>query len=309
MIVLVACSGDHPSPSVGILALEARRPSLTPQVEPSPVSSSSMTNPGKFNELTEEAHPSVDQLDPTQGNVGDSVIITGSNFIENETTVTFGEGTATPVIVPASDVTVSSSTELSVEVPVGAVDGPLKVETPFGSAISTEVFDVIEQVGPTIDQFDPIQASVGDLVIMTGTNFIENETTVTFGDETGAPVIVPANNVTVSNSTELSVVVPVGTVDGFLKVETPFGSAISTEEFDVTLARADDFIDLVIVNRSSNSVSFVSGDGTGEFSNPVITTAGTLPRSVVVGDWNRDGKLDYAATSTGSEDTVLSWVS
>src|SRR5205807_2278591 len=55
----------------------------------------------------------------------------------------------------------------------------------------------------------------------------------------------------------------------------------------------------------SNSVSILLGNGDGTFGAPVNFTVGTNPRSVAVGDFNGDGKLDLAVANFGnSADTV-----
>src|SRR5947207_2833554 len=52
--------------------------------------------------------------------------------------------------------------------------------------------------------------------------------------------------------------------------------------------------DLAVVNTSSNNVTILIGDGTGGFTaapgSPV--TVGQTPKSLVVGDFNNDGKPD-----------------
>src|SRR5205823_1131019 len=53
-------------------------------------------------------------------------------------------------------------------------------------------------------------------------------------------------------------------------------------------------------NRNSANVSILLGNGDGTFATAVNYAAGTESNSVVVGDWNRDGKLDLAVADHGS---------
>jgi hypothetical protein len=64
--------------------------------------------------------------------------------------------------------------------------------------------------------------------------------------------------------------------------------------------------DLAVANSSSNNVTILIGDGSGNFAAPVAYAAGTGPRSIVTGDFNRDGKPDLAvANDTSNNVSVL----
>ncbi|MCE9530188.1 MAG: VCBS repeat-containing protein [Planctomycetes bacterium] len=76
----------------------------------------------------------------------------------------------------------------------------------------------------------------------------------------------------------------------------------------------DGLIDLAIVNRATHSFSILQGDHFGGFGNPSTTTTistsfgdnvNLKPGSVVLGDFNRDGKQDVAILM---EDTSQLWV-
>ena len=52
----------------------------------------------------------------------------------------------------------------------------------------------------------------------------------------------------------------------------------------------------MVTNTNSNTVSILLGNGDGSFRTPDDYAVGSAPASVVVGDFNGDGKLDIAAT-------------
>ena len=61
--------------------------------------------------------------------------------------------------------------------------------------------------------------------------------------------------------------------------------------------------DLVVANHGNSTVTIWLGNGDGTFAlasgSPI--TVGSNPSSVVVGDFNRDGKLDLAVANNGSQ--------
>jgi flagellar hook-basal body complex protein FliE len=93
--------------------------------------------------------PTITSFSPASGPVGTSVTITGTNFL-NVSSVTFGD-------LPAR-FTVTSPTQLTATVPVGAVTAPIRVITPAGSATSATSFTVVPRVPPqTIGVWRPTQ--------------------------------------------------------------------------------------------------------------------------------------------------------
>ncbi len=75
---------------------------------------------------------------------------------------------------------------------------------------------------------------------------------------------------------------------------------------------ADNKLDLVVANATNNSVSVLPGQGDGTFSGAVLTAATGSnpefrdPRSLVVADFNSDGKLDVATgNALGNSITLL----
>jgi len=74
--------------------------------------------------------------------------------------------------------------------------------------------------------------------------------------------------------------------------------SVITNDFD-----GDDNLDLVVANFGGSEVSFLSGDGTGNFSNPIEISVGQAPSSVRTEDFNGDGELDLAV-SNGFDNNV-----
>lgn len=113
------------------------------------------------------------------------------------TTVTIGGEAAT-------DVTVTSATELTAVVPAGTA-GPadVTVTTSAGSDTLTDGYTYVD--APTADSIDPANGpeAGGTTVTLTGTGF-DDSTTVTVGGEA-------ATDVTVVSDTEVTFVTPAGT--------------------------------------------------------------------------------------------------
>lgn len=77
--------------------------------------------------------PSITSFTPSEGKVGGSVTITGTN-LNGATAVTFNGALAT--------FTVNSATQITATIPTGASTGPIGVTTPEGSTASTTAFVV-----------------------------------------------------------------------------------------------------------------------------------------------------------------------
>jgi hypothetical protein len=168
---------------------------------------------------------SIIEFVPKSGAIGSTVKIQGAGFsaTPGQNAVTFNGTAAT--------VTTASAHELTVTVPVGATTGSIGVTVSgAGSATSSEPFTVTAaSLAPTITGFSPTLGAAGTAVNVTGTNFetLPAANAVTFaGNSLRAPV-------TSATSTTLATKVPPGAVSGRIKVATPAGSAVSTQDFFV----------------------------------------------------------------------------
>ena len=161
--------------------------------------------------------PTVTSFDPTSGNVGTPVTVTGTGFT-GATSVTFN-GTAAAF-------TVTNDTTISTSVPTGATTGPIAVTTPGGTGTSATNFTVTTPPPtPTVTSFDPTSGNVGTPVTVTGTSFT-GATSVTFNGTAAA--------FTVTNDTTISTSVPTGATTGPIAVTTPGGTGTSASNFTVT---------------------------------------------------------------------------
>ncbi len=153
--------------------------------------------------------PTVTSVNPPSGAVGSSVTVAGTN-LSGALRVAFGGVTASVV---------SDSPEAIVAVvPGGVSGGTVSVTTPSGTATSAQTFTV---AAPIIKKFTSA-AAAGQEVTITGTN-LSGATRVAFN---GIPAVVVSDAVSAA-----VVVVPTEAAPGPLSVQTPGGTATSTQSF------------------------------------------------------------------------------
>ena len=150
------------------------------------------------------AAPSITNFTPTNAASGATVTITGSDFT-GATAVNFG-GTA------ASSFNVVNATSIQAVVGTGAT-GDVSVTTPAGTATKAGFVLVVP---PTITQFTPTAAKIGETVTILGTNFT-NANAVRFGN-------VNARSFTVQNDNLITAALANG-ASGDITVITPSGNA------------------------------------------------------------------------------------
>ena len=105
-----------------------------------------------------------------------------------------------------------------------------------------------------------------------------------------------------------AVSVLLGNGDGTFRPATSYLAGTYPWSVAVGDFNGDGKLDLVVTNAdvSGNNVSVLLGNGDGTFRTAVSYVAGDLPRMVVIGDFNGDGKLDLAvANEQGSSVSVL----
>lgn len=127
--------------------------------------------------------PAITSFAPPQGGLGQPVTISGENF-SGATLVTFGTNSI------AAAFTVQSATQITASVPAGAVNGPIRVTTPGGTAIATDpVFTVQSSAPPANLSFAPTSGGPATEVTISGVNFT-GTTSVTFNKIPAAPYTV-----------------------------------------------------------------------------------------------------------------------
>ncbi len=194
--------------------------------------------------------PTVTSITPSSGTTlgGTNVTITGTNFT-GATSVTFGGNAAT-------NVTFVNSTTLTATTPAGTAGAAnVIVTTPGGSNPSNSLFTFVTPP-PTVTGISPNKGPTlgGTDVTLTGTNFT-GATGVTFGGNA-------ATNVTVVNSTTITVTTPAAASAGAVSVvvTTPGGSNAANSLFTYELPG-------VVVNAStanlvsSGTVLTITGQG------------------------------------------------
>lgn len=173
-----------------------------------------------FAQLASAAPPTISSISPNRGAAGTSVAITGLNFSTTKVnnTVKFNGIAAT--------VTSATATQLVVSVPSAATSGLVTVTVGGMTATSSSGFTV----APKINSFLPTSGIASSTTVtITGTNFSSNPTDniVTFND-------VPATVIS-ATTTQLAATVPSGATTGKIGVTVAGQSALSGNNFNVTL--------------------------------------------------------------------------
>ena len=118
-----------------------------------------------------EVVPTINEIDPEFGPIGETVTITGTGFsstdAENEVTFLGEAGTSDDVPVPTANVTANGATELVVIVPSGAMTGTISVTVGGETATSANAFEVV----PAITNIVPMMAQLGATIKIAGTRF------------------------------------------------------------------------------------------------------------------------------------------
>jgi hypothetical protein len=160
--------------------------------------------------------PRATSFSPAAAAVGTTVKITGTNLL-GVTDVTFTGGvTVAPIGTP-------TPTTLQVQVPAGALTGPVALANSIGTTTSAAILKLL----PRITGFTPV-ASLDDPVVVSGTNL-----------KTGSadPVVkvgtVPAA-VVASSPTEVTFTVPLLAITAKISITTADGTATAATSVTVT---------------------------------------------------------------------------
>lgn len=232
--------------------------------------------------------PTITSITPSSGNVGSSVIITGTNFgsVAADNIVYFGATLAA--------VTAASPTQLTATVPDGSTYQPLSVTvngltayapSPFVATFpGTGVIDA-SSFAPKVDfgtSTRPTEVIIGDL------------------DGDGKGDVATINDSSPTLSVLRSTSTP-GTISFAARVDLPAGG--SSQGMEVGDIDSDGKLDLITVSDGASQVSVhrnTSTPGTISFPPRVSFATGTTPVSVAIGDLDGDGKIDLAVSNASS---------
>jgi len=247
---------------------------------------------------------SLTSFSPLFGAEGSTVTITGTGFT-GATGVSFNG-------LAASAFTVVNDTTITATVPVGSTSGAIAVAATGGTLTSTTGFLVTVGAAPTIASFSPTSALAGASVVITGSNFT-GATGVTFNG-------IAVASFTVDSDTQITAVVPSGTVTGVIRVSTPGGWVVSATNF-TQIATAITGISpasgnsgtLVTISGSNftgtTSVKFNGIDATGftvvndssiTATAPALGTTGTIAVSGVNGTATSTASFAYPTPTIAS---------
>jgi hypothetical protein len=157
--------------------------------------------------------PLITGFTPTNGIAGTVVTVTGTNFI-GATAVCFNGTNAS--------FTANSNTQITAFVPTNTTTGLISIVTPNGTAFSSNNFTVVYP--PFILSFSPTNGIPGTSVTITGSNFTGAEV-ITFNGTNAS--------FNVNSDTQISAIVPINGTTGLIAVITPYGTAVSTNNFTV----------------------------------------------------------------------------
>ena len=162
--------------------------------------------------------PTITAFSPARGKAGDLLTVTGTGFAPAaRSTVSLGGGSA-PVLQ-------ASSTYLQVRVPVTAQTGKMQLSTPGGTVESMTDFTFLPP--PVLTSFSPPQGSVGEVITLTGRNFlVEGRADTVYVGGVPAPVLA-------ATATSTTVRVPRGARSGLWTMAGTGGQAESTQAFTV----------------------------------------------------------------------------
>ena len=230
------------------------------------------TLPGAYTYVN--AAPTVTAVLPNSGTVqgGTVITVTGTNFIQSATGVTFGG-------IAATNVTFVSSTTILVTTPANAVPGAVDVvaTTTFGTGTGTKLFTYVAQSASTVTAISPASGNTagGTQVKITGTNF-SGATSVTIGG-------IPATFVTVISATQINATTPAHAVPGAVDVvvTTPAGTATGTKLYTY-VASAPTVTGISLANGPIAGGTAVTIAGTNFTGATSITIGGIAPTAVTV---------------------------
>ena len=136
---------------------------------------------------------------------------------------------------------------------------------------------------------------------------VSNPNSITSGDFNGDSIsdIAVTSPLNTFGTSATSVVVAFGIGGG--RFAQPISYAVGLDARAITAAdfNGDSRLDLIVVNRASNSFSVLLNLGTGSFASASNFLAGIFPESLAVGDFNNDGRNEVVTANRGGNNFSL----
>lgn len=218
--------------------------------------------------------------------------VNGTGFVSGATVdwngaplpTTFVSGSKLTAAVPAGNVAAAGTASITV---VNPSPGGGSSNSAFLTIISPSPFPMFAEApgSPLAVGYDPLAVVAGDFngdgkldlaVVIFGTNSVS----ILLGDGYGGFTTAPGSPVAVGTGPD----------------------ALSVGDFN-----GDGFEDLVVANHDSDDVTILLGNGDGSFTQAPgsPTSVGTGPYALATGDFNRDGKLDFAVINQASNNVAI----
>jgi hypothetical protein len=193
--------------------------------------------------VTSTCTPTITSFTPSQSGINRAVNITGTCFT-GTTAIRFGG-------VDVEVFNIYSDTSMGVQVPPGAVTGPISVVNTLGTGSSAESFTVIPP--PSISSFTPNTGEAGTVVTLTGTG-LATTSSVSLNGSLNA-------SFSVVSDTEVAVTIPPGATTGRFSLSTTGGSATSSRSFIVKSLVAPAVTSFSPGGGGGNTLVQVTGSG------------------------------------------------
>ncbi len=94
-------------------------------------------------------------------------------------------------------------------------------------------------------------------------------------------------------------------VGGFTKPNANIAVGSNPEAVAVGDLNQDGFLDLVVPNPGSSNLHWMTGKGDGTFNAPVMINSAVQTNGVAIGDYNGDGKPDFAITGFNTGNVII----
>jgi len=260
--------------------------------------------------------PILTSLSPTNGNRLQTldVILTGTNFIDGVSVVSFGAD------ITVNSTVVNSATQITANITIGATAalGPRNVSItnsgPGGGTSANQTFTVGNNPAPTLTSIAPINGKRLQTldVIFTGTNFISGVTSVNVGSD------ISVNSTTVNSSTSLMVnltitaVAATGARNFSVTNSAPGGGTSANQTFTVnnpaptvtsispTNGNRLQTLDVILMGKNFiEGISAVSFGADITVNSTVVNSATQITANITIGAAATLGARNVSITNSG----------